>query len=271
VIGIRSEYRNIGNLLNDKGVTWGFFQGGFRISPSTGCSPDYIPHHEPFQYYLSTANPHHVPPASPSRIGTSGDAANHQYDLEDFWLAADHGNLPRVSFLKAKASQDGHAGYSNPIDEQKYLVATLNRLQSLPQWKEMLVLIAYDDSDGWYDHVVPPLVSGSHSDFDGLSGSRRCGPENEPARDSGRCGLGPRLPFLAISPYSRENYVDHRLTEQTSILKFIEDNWNLGRIGNGSFDERAGSLESLLDLSGKPRNTRLFLDPATGTPVARRP
>ncbi len=58
----------------------------------------------------------------------------------------------------------------------------------------------------------------------------------------GRCGFGPRLPLLVISPYAKANYVDHTLTDQTSILKFIEDNWNTGRIGDDSFDEKAGSL-----------------------------
>ena len=76
-------------------------------------SKDYIPHHEPFQYYASTANPKHTPPASVAEIGHDGPA-NHQYDLTDFWSAVNAGNMPAVSFLKAAAYQDGHAGYSHP-------------------------------------------------------------------------------------------------------------------------------------------------------------
>src|SRR4051812_49875686 len=69
----------------------------------------------------------------------------------------------------------------------------------------------------------------------------------------GRCGYGPRLPLLVVSPYARQNFVSHQLTEQTSILRFIEDNWGLGRIGDGSFDERAGDhyggLEEMFDFA----------------------
>ena len=107
-----------------------------------------------FQYYPSTANPHHLPPASVSSIGKT-DQANHQYDLTDFWKAAQSGNLPAVSFLKAPSYQDGHANSSDPLDEQYFLVYTINALQSLAEWKDMAIIVTYDDSDGWYDHAVP--------------------------------------------------------------------------------------------------------------------
>ena len=188
---------NVGDELNAAGLSWGWFQGGFKPTTSfavaTASSPqptstftpdefkgkfatapasdqglcnavhpigaavggtggtvagptnygnkdDYIAHHEPFQYYASTANPHHLAPASLAAIGTDTqtvtagvpqfDTANHQYDTSDFdslvgaishgYLSADH--LPAVSFLKAPGYQDGHAGYSDPIDEQKFVV-----------------------------------------------------------------------------------------------------------------------------------------------------
>ncbi len=134
--------KNIGDLLNAKGVTWGFFEGGFKDcnQAHTGANgkskKDYIPHHQPFQYYTSTANLNHTQRSSIATIGHQGDAANHQYDLEDFWDAAEHDNLPEVSFLKAPGYQDGHAGYSGPLNEQTFLVETLNRLQSLKEWRE---------------------------------------------------------------------------------------------------------------------------------------
>ena len=78
---------------------------------------DYIPHHQPFEYYTSTTNPHHLPPTSVSMIGKT-DQANHQYDINDFFEALKHGHLPAVSFLKAPAYADGHPGYSDPLDEQ---------------------------------------------------------------------------------------------------------------------------------------------------------
>jgi phospholipase C len=260
--------QNVGDLLNLKGVTWGWFQGGFRdcsafhVGSDGKNKGDYIPHHEPFQYYASTSNKNHLPPTSVDAIGHQGDQANHQYDLTDFWAAVAAHNLPAVSFLKAAGYQDGHAGYSDPLAEQQFLVDTINKLQQLSEWHEVAVIIAYDDSDGWYDHVVPPIVSASQTSFDAFSGPGQCG-TTAPGAIQGRCGYGPRLPLLVISPFARENYVDNTLTDQSSILRFIEDNWQLGRIGGGSFDERAGSLDSMFDFK-HPRDLRLFLDPTTG-------
>lgn len=89
-----------------------------------------------------------------------------------------------------------------------------------------------------------------------------------PGAHQGRCGYGPRLPLLLISPFARRNFVDHTLTDQASIIRFIEDNWDLGRIGDQSFDERAGSIEAMFDFThGHGRTPRLFLDPVTGRPL----
>jgi phospholipase C len=83
-----------------------------------------------------------------------------------------------------------------------------------------------------------------------------------------RCGYGPRLPFLVISPYAKQNFVDHSLMDQTSILRFIEDNWSLGRIGDQSFDEIAGSVLGSFDFS-KAHSKPLILDPGSGELVRR--
>ncbi len=93
------------------------------------------------------------------------------------------------------------------------------------------------------------------------------------------------MPFLVISPYARQNYVDHTVTDQSSVLRFIEDNFNLGRIDHaspkavaqgGSFDQIAGSLNSFFDFNGEDDRGRgdgdgrlLILDPSTGQPVPR--
>ena len=88
---------------------------------------DYIPHHEPFQYFASTRNPNHTRPTNVNSIGFT-DAANHQYDIHDFFDAVDAGHMPQVAFLKAAGFQDGHAQYSDPLDEQTFLVETINFL-----------------------------------------------------------------------------------------------------------------------------------------------
>jgi phospholipase C len=285
---------NIGTELTSANITWGWFQGGFDNGyvPGHGTAPttaqicsqthknvggstvtDYSPHHEPFQYYASTANPMHLPPTSVSMIGQT-DQANHQYDIADFWAAANAGNLPSVSYLKAPAYQDGHAGYSDPLDEQTWLVSTINHLESLPSWSSTAVVISWDDSDGWYDHVLAPVITQSKTSLDALTGTGLCGSSASqvPATstgqpEQGKCGLGPRLPLLIVSPYARSNYVDNTLTDQSSVVKFIESNWKLPALGNGAADTAAGSLNSMFDFHS--RNWPLFLNPATGEPVTR--
>jgi phospholipase C len=193
------------------------------------------------------------------------DQANHQYDLSGFFTALNAGNLPAVSILKAPAYEDGHPQYSNPLDEQTFLVNTVNAIQDSPFWDSTAIIITWDDSDGWYDHVMPPIVNGSASTSDALSGTGMCGTPNANA-PQGRCGYGQRLPLLMISPFSKVNYVDHSVTDQTSILRFIEDNWNLGRIGGTSFDAMAGSLLNMLEFADGGDARKLFLDPTTGLP-----
>ncbi len=271
--------RNIGDLLNARKITWGWFQGGFRPTGKAGgyavCGAthqniggnavvDYSPHHEPFQYYRSTANEKHLPPSSVAAIGHT-DQANHQYDLTDFDAALKAHNLPAVSFLKAPEYQDGHAGYSDPIDEQHFLVKTINALQESPEWSSTAVVIAYDDSDGWYDHRAPKILNGS---TDASVDTAICGKAPAAGGYQDRCGPSQRLPLLVISPYAKVNHVDHAYVEQTSVLKFIEDNWGVGRIGDASADQRAGSLNGLFDFR-RPHAGRLILDPQTGAPVHR--
>ena len=284
--------KNVGDLLNAKGIPWGWFQGGFAPTSvdaqgravcgqhHTGLAGDdavvnagdYIPHHEPFMYYPQTTNIHHTRPSDPLLIGTSRDEANHQYDLTDFYTALNEGRLPAVSYVKAGAYQDGHAGYSDPIDEQIFVVNVINALMRSKEWKDTAVIIAWDDSDGWYDHQMGTIVTQSNVSDDQLLGPGSCG--SPKANDvsggtqNGRCGFGPRLPLLVVSPRANSNFIDDTITDQSSILRFIEDNWNLGRIGSGSTDAIAGTLNNMFNFSqGGPHTHRLILDPQTGTVV----
>jgi phospholipase C len=286
---------NIGDLLNAEKVpvSWGWFQGGFDLlvtdaNGTTGCnrltvqtvpnpaysSNDYVPHHAPFQYYPSTANPMHARPSSLSAIGSSLEAdgktaepANHQYDTLDFFDALSGGNLPAVVFLKAPAFEDAHPGNSDPIDEQNFVVSVVDALQAAQEWSTTAIVLTYDDSDGWYDHQLPPIVNPSSSAADALNGPGAChtGAQQDggapttpllgaPLADGGvypaegRCGHGTRVPFQVISPFAKNNFVDHTLLDQTSVIRFIEDNWLGGKRvqPGGSFDAMAHSFENML-------------------------
>jgi phospholipase C len=274
--------RNIGDLLSASGVTWGFFAEGFdttvvNSNGTSGCRRshkstitkqtrrDYTSYEDPFQFYASTANPKHARPASIPLIGHDTDGAtHHQYDLHDFFDAVKAGNFPAVSFLKAAAYRDGHA----------VVVQVVNAIEQTPEWSHTAIFLTYDDSDGWYDHVSL-VFNGSATRFDAFSSQGKCvdpaaslpGVEPETGHAQGRCGFGPRLPFLLISPWAKSNYVSHTVADQTSILRFIEDNFlQQQRIGQGSFDALSGSLGDMFDFAAQtvPNGAVVLLDPATG-------
>ncbi|MBW4049093.1 MAG: alkaline phosphatase family protein [Proteobacteria bacterium] len=293
--------RNIGDLLNTGKISWGGFMGGFNLQTvnpngTTGCkrstySPivgadvnDYIQHHNWFQYFASTANPKHARPSSIAAIGhtlesdgKTVDPANHEYGMQDFFATIQAGNFPAVSYLKAPAYEDGHAGYSDPLDEQAYVVKVVNFLQQHPQWRDTVVIVTWDDSDGWYDHAFATTTNPSFDhQADQLDGPGLCGKAGAtPMRGvngkpvNGRCGPGTRIPFLVISPWAKANYVSNTPISQASVVRFIEDNWLGGqRLGDGSFDATAGSIMSMFNFSGRAgANTPLYLDPNNGTPL----
>ena len=273
--------QNIGDQLNAKNVTWGWFQGGFGASTAATSTSaavcgathtniggatiaDYSAHHDPFEYYQSTANVHHTAPASEAEVGHNGQA-NHQYDLSYFYQSIKSGNLPSVSFVKQAEYQDGHAGYSDPTDEQTGVVNLINSIESSKYWSNTAIVLTYDDSDGWYDHQAPPNVnSSSDPAVDALDGTGQCGSTARTplAGEQDRCGYGPRLPLLVISPYAKSNYVNHSVTDQTSVLSFIEQNWSTGAI-TGSMSQYAGSLDPFFDFN-KRSTRRVLLSPTTG-------
>jgi phospholipase C len=276
---------NIGDLLNDSHVSWGWFQGGFApTSTNSGgavcgaahdniggvSAADYSAHHDPFQFYASTSNPEHLPPSSLKEIGYT-DQANHNYDLSYFSdaLGGKGGaQLPSVSYLKAPEYEDAHPGYSDPIDEQRFLVNEINSIEKSKYWSSTAIVVTYDDSDGWYDSAVPPVINGSHDSTDDEAICTAVPVTIGTAND--RCGYGQRLPMLVISPYTRENYVSNNLTDTASVVKFIEDNWLHGETIPGSYDSVSGSLDApggLLDFRTQPHFTPVILNPATGAVV----
>ena len=145
---------------------------------------------------------------------------------------------------------------------------TTTRPSSTPDWPSTAVIIAYDDSDGFYDHAYSGVTNPSQTVADALTGPGVCGTGTPLAGEQGRCGYGPRMPLIVISPWTRSNYVDHSLTNQASILRSIEDNFGLGRI-TGSADATSGSLVSMFDFGGQHVGASpLLLDPSTGQPLA---
>jgi phospholipase C len=283
--------QNIGDLLNTAHVTWGWFQGGFApTSTNSGgavCGAEneltsngadvseevaYSPHHNPFEYYASTANPAHLPPSSLNEIGYT-DQANHQYDISDFSDALDGtggATLPAVSYLKAPRYEDAHPGNSDPLLEQQFVVSTVNQIEQSKYWRSTAIIITYDDSDGWYDHAIPPVLNGSDDTTVGDTKVCSTVPITVGTAED-RCGYGDRMPFIVISPYTRQNYVSSTLIDTTSVVRFIEDNWLHGQRIPGSFDAVSGSIDGrggLLDFHVQPHFTPVILNPTTGAVVS---
>ena len=346
---------NIGDELNAAGLSWGWFQGGFRPTttfadalaatgatrpadahvhpgrvqePSStsanrpahasqpghlrhrhagrrrarrrrgqyGYKDDYIPHHEPFQYYASTANPHHLPPASALAQHRQADtqtyvrrraAVRHRqppvrHERLRPARGGDHSAtscppsaLPAVSFLKAPGYQDGHAAYSDPLDEQAFVVNEINALKQTPDWSSTAVIVSYDDSDGWYDHAYQRRAPTrrSHGAPDApVTGTRARAARDAARRPAGPLRLRPATAAAVISPWAKQNAVDHTLTDQSSIINFVEYNWHLPAI-KGSFDQALQATDAKegipFDLAGLFDFTScsaspLILDPATG-------
>jgi phospholipase C len=284
-LGVMSG-KNIGDLLNASHVSWGWFQGGFAPTSTNAngavcgsthnniagaTDSDYSPHHNPFQYYASTANPDHKAPGSLNEIGYT-DQANHQYDLSLFSDAlngTDGAKLPSVSYLKAAEYQDGHPGYSDPLDEQQFIVNEVNAIEKSKYWASTAIVITYDDSDGWYDHQAPTIINGSNDATQDTSICTSVAVTVGSTND--RCGYSQRLPFVVISPYTRENYVSSNQTNTASVVNFIEGNWLHGQRIPNSFDATSGSLDArggLLDFNTRPHFTPLILNPTTGAVVS---
>jgi phospholipase C len=309
--------KNIGDLLNAKGITWGGFMGGFNLQTvnangTVGCkrstfstvlnsSPaDYVQHHAWFQYYTSTANLAHTRPTSVALIGqtdpldSTATPVHHQYDYNDFIAAVSTGNYPSVNYIKAPSIGDGHPGNSDPLDEQSFVTNVVNFLEQQPDWKNTAVIVTYDDSDGWYDHRFGGVTASSFDSAtsegvnlpsktvkgaDQLNGAGVCnvsgaqqGMGVNGGAVNGRCGPGTRIPFLVISPWAKTNFVDDTPISQASVIRFIEDNWLGGqRIGQGSDDATAGSINNMFNFSGSGNAPTVFLDPNQGTKLSTAP
>jgi phospholipase C len=324
---VASSAPSIGGALKAAGIPFGSFVGGFNLSTvnangSTGCagvtinattglpqfspsnggrttmSPntmntqtDYTQHHIWFQYFTATANPNHTRPASTAEIGHDGPA-NHAYDLNDMIALLKAGtSLPSVSFVKMAGFQDEHPGNSNALDAQAGIVNLVNLIQESPDWNSTAVIIAYDDSDGWYDHAfIQPTTRASFSTSDGLNllpiaatkttaavpgacGLQGAAGTSQPIGVNGlpvngRCGPGMRQPFVVISPWAKKNFIDHTFITQASIPQFIEDNWLKGvRLGQGSYDNQTGSIMTMFNFD-QLIGTKLILDPNQGTVVS---
>ena len=161
-------------------------------------------HHQPLAYFLNLAP------------GTSGQKA-HLKDYKDFVRDIQAGTLPSVVFYKPIGELNEHAGYANIATGDKHLAEVVAMLQKSPAYKDMLIVITYDENGGAWDHVAPPK------------------------RD--KWGPGTRVPLVAVGPTVKTGYVDHTPYDFGSILRTIEL-----RFGGAPVNEIDGNAYPLVGL-----------------------
>ncbi|MEN6081637.1 acid phosphatase [Chromobacterium piscinae] len=187
----------IADRLDAKQISWAWYAGGWAQATSdrskiyNGGVPNFQAHHQPFNYYAS--------------FDSSKQAAyrgQHLKDFDqDFLSAAAAGALPQVAFYKPQGNLNQHAGYASVADGDAHIASVIAKLQQSPQWKNMLVVVTYDENGGFYDHAAVPKGD--------------------------RWGPGTRIPAILISPFAKKGYVDHTQYDTASILRFLTRRFGL--------------------------------------------
>jgi len=186
-------YRTIGDLMSERGVSWAWYGGAYQAAldgRGEGERPNFQFHHQPFNYFKQFA-PGTSARAEHLRDGGLGDSPISNKFIAD----AIAGRLPAVTFYKPQGNLNLHAGYSDIESGDAHVANVIEHLKKSPQWQDMVVVIAFDENGGWWDHVAPP--------------------------QGDRWGPGSRIPAIVVSPYAKKGAVDHNFYDTTSILRFI--------------------------------------------------
>jgi acid phosphatase len=186
-------YRTIGDLLSQRGVSWAWYGGAWQAALDArggGAKPNFQYHHQPFNYFRQFA-PGSAARAQHLRDGGVGDSPVSNKFLADVVA----GTLPAVSFYKPQGNLNLHAGYSDIEAGDQHVTNVLEHLKHSPQWRDMLVVITFDENGGWWDPVAPP--------------------------PGDRWGPGSRVPTIIVSPHAKKGTVDHSFYDTTSILRFL--------------------------------------------------
>jgi acid phosphatase len=219
--------KTIGDTLSAKEVSWVWYAGGWNealadSNPPDGRhrviyngragSPNFQPHHQPFNYFVRFA------PGKPDR-----DA--HLKDYRDLLAALAGGTLPQVAFYKPPGSVNQHPGESDIMSADTHIAELVGRIRASRYWPSVMIIVTYDENGGFWDHVPPPSGPGW----------------------SDRFGPGTRIPAIIISPFAKRGFVDKTPYDTTSILKFITERFGLEPLPG--VREKAGDLTNALSFS----------------------
>jgi len=186
-------YDTIGDLLSRKGVSWAWYGGAWQAALDArggGEKPNFQYHHQPFNYFKQFA------PGTKAREEHLRDGGMGDSPISNKFIAdAVAGKLPAVTFYKPQGNLNLHAGYSDIESGDAHIANVIEHLKKSPQFKNMLVVITFDENGGWWDHVAPP--------------------------QGDRWGPGSRIPAILVSPFAKKGHVDHNFYDTTSIMRFI--------------------------------------------------
>ena len=153
--------------------------------------------------------------------------------LQRYFADLKSGTLPQVSWIIPDFQDSEHP--PEPLDQGMwYVTRVINALMQSPYWKNTVIVLTWDDYGGFYDHVPPPEVDAY--------------------------GYGPRVPTIVISPYAKQHYVSHETYDFTSVLKFIEQRWNLQHLT--ARDDRANNMADVFDFDQSPASPLIIPIPA---------
>ncbi|MES2185703.1 MAG: acid phosphatase [Pseudomonadota bacterium] len=228
----RQTAATIGDMLDRKKVDWAWYAGAYNATLATAQGdrkfvmprPGFQFHHQPFGYFAKF---------DPTQAAGAAYRAAHLKDFDAAFLQdAAAGRLPPVSFYKPQGNLNQHAGYANVADGDAHIAGVIAQLQASPQWKNMLIVVTYDENGGFWDHKAVP-----RGDI---------------------WGPGTRIPALIVSPWARRGVVDHTQYDTGSILRFITRRFQLDTLPGIAMRDAAlaknglppmGDLTAALDLS----------------------
>jgi phospholipase C len=182
---------HIGDLLSAKGVSWKWYSGGLNDAIAGRPDPLFQFHHQAPAFFANMA------------IGSANQVAHFQ-DFANLMSDIANNTLPQVVFYKPIGTFNLHPGYANITDGESHLATVVNALMASPAYKDMMIIITFDEHGGQWDHVAPPV------------------------RD--KWGPGSRVPAIIISPFAKRGYIDHTQYDTSSILKTIEDRFGLSSL-----------------------------------------
>lgn len=207
---------NVGDQLTAKQISWAYSEINF-VNSQNGTCTDYVPQEEPFQYFTSTENSEHT----------------QNFTLASFDSMLTSGTLPSVYWIQPDGARDMHPGGGNILDGIEFVDEIVQAVKSSGEWQSTAIIVLFDESGGWYDHVPPPQLSGN-------------------TLGKGAQGFGMRVPIIIVSPYAKTNYISHHQMDFVSILRFIQWNWNLGEIPAAAQQAREQQSGDLCDLLTSP-------------------